>query len=281
MPRGQPFTRLCQLAARKPHAGRADLHIHTTASDGTYTPAQVVDLARLVGLSAVAITDHDTTAALPAARAAARGPSVEVIAGAEITAEYEGREVHLLAYYIDPENRDLAEALARLRQQRQQRFVETLRRLGLPQEVGSIGAPDAWGRRHLAELLVRAGKVATVRDAFRHYLRDGSPLVAPKLRLPAGQALELIRGAGGVAALAHPAYDATVADLAAFRSLGLGGVEVEYPAVQPARRRQLRDWADALGLAVTGGSDCHGPGRRGIGAHTISAEELDRLRQMA
>src|SRR5947209_6415560 len=104
MPAGSPFTTLCRLAARGPKAGRADLHLHTTCSDGTYTPAQVVNLARRCGLSALAITDHDTLGACAAARSAAAGTGVEVITGVEITAEFRAKELHLLAYFVAPDD---------------------------------------------------------------------------------------------------------------------------------------------------------------------------------
>jgi predicted metal-dependent phosphoesterase TrpH len=285
MPRHQPFTVLCQLAARGPHAGRADLHVHTTASDGTCTAAVVVDLARRAGLAALAVTDHDTLAAVPAARACAAGCGVEIVPGVEITAEHAGRELHLLAYFVALDHPGLNAALDALRAHRVQRFAEMIERLrvrgvsvDLRSESGAV-APDAVGRRHLAHLLVRSGRVATVRDAFRRYLHDRSEVVVPKKRLPAGEALALVRAAGGVAAWAHPTYDETRASLTELRALGLRAVEVEYPGVRPRRVRELRAWAEALGLAVTGGSDCHGPGRRSIGARTVSAAELDRLRR--
>src|SRR5262249_39371452 len=158
MPAGQPFTALCQSAARGPHAGRADLHVHTTHSDGSYTPAQVVELARRAGLSAVALTDHDTLAGLPDARRAAPRSALEVIAGAEITAEHRGREVHLLAYFVDPDHPGLAAALADVRRGRVERFgamVERLRGCGVPLGAGELRSlPEAPGRRHLAEALV-------------------------------------------------------------------------------------------------------------------------------
>jgi 3',5'-nucleoside bisphosphate phosphatase len=284
MPRRQPFTALCQLAARGPRAGRADLHVHTTASDGTYTPAQVVDLARRAGLAALAVTDHDTLAAVPAARACAAGSGVEIVSGVEITAEHAGRELHLLAYFVALDHPGLNAALDAIRTHRVQRFAEMIERLrargvSVEEEARSATA-DAVGRRHLAELLVRAGRAATVRDAFRRYLHDRSDVVVPKKRLPAGEALALVREAGGVAAWAHPAYDDTRERLTELYNLGLRAVEVEYPDVRAGRVRELRAWAETLGLAVTGGSDCHGPGPRSVGARTVSAAELDRLRQM-
>ena len=287
MPAQQPFTALCQAAARPRHAGRADLHLHTTYSDGSYTPAEVVDLARRCGLSAVAVTDHDTLGGVAPARAAAAGTGVEVVAGVEITAEYRGRELHLLGYFVAIDDPPLNAALATVRRHRAERFremVERLRQCGVHlsgEERQAPAAPEALGRRHLAELLVRAGRVRTVREAFTRYLGDNGPAAVPKKRLPAAEALALVRGAGGVAAWAHPPYDCTQDNLAELRAMGLAAVEAEYPDVRPSRGRQLRAWAAALGLAVTGGSDCHGPGRRAVGACTVSAEELERLRRAA
>ena len=282
MPTRQPFTALCQQAARGRHAGRADLHVHTTCSDGAYTPGQVVELARRSGLSAVAVTDHDTLDGVPAARAAAAGSGVEVVAGVEITAEYRGREMHLLGYFVAADDGALTEALARVCRHRVERFremLERLRRRGLTVEGDGLPAGTAApGRRHLAELLVRAGRVATVREAFRRYLGDASELVVPKRRLPVAEALALVAGAGGVAAWAHPAYDCTQESLRELRGLGLRAVEAEYPGAGRARTGELRAWAAGLGLAVTGGSDCHGPGRRAVGAWTVGADELERLR---
>jgi predicted metal-dependent phosphoesterase TrpH len=141
-------------------------------------------------------------------------------------------------------------------------------------------APDALGRRHLAEWLVRSGQVASVREAFARYLKDGSPAAAPKWRLPIGEAIALVRDAGGVASWAHPPPAAPFEQFAELRQLGLGAIEIEYPDIRPARNKRLREWAAKLGLAVSGGSDCHGPGPREVGCCTISADELRRLRQL-
>ncbi len=285
MPAGQPFTALCQLAARGQYAGRVDLHVHTTHSDGAYTPAQVVDLARRAGLAALAVTDHDTLGGVPAARAAA-GSAVEIVAGVEITTEYRHRELHLLSYFVALDHVGLTTALAEIRRHRLERFREMIERLrgrGVSlddAEQRVQGAPDALGRRHLAEMLVRARRVATVREAFLRYLGDRGDVAVPKKRLPVAEALALVRAAGGVAAWAHPAYDCTQEQLTELRALGLGAIEVEYPDVPRSRTLELRGWAGQLGLAVTGGSDCHGPGRRCVGSCTISGAEFGQLRQM-
>jgi predicted metal-dependent phosphoesterase TrpH len=283
MPARQPFTQLCQQLSRGPHAGRADLHLHTTFSDGTYTPAEVVDLARRSGLAAIAITDHDTTGGVAPARAAAAGTSLELVAGAEITAEYRGRELHLLAYFIDPDHAPLQNALLEIRRSRHERYhamIERLRDCGVSIENEALAvAPEALGRRHLAELLVRQGQAGSVREAFQRWLADGGRAVVPKRRLPVAEAIALVRQAGGVAAWAHPAYDTTLEALAELARLGLGAVEADFPDARPTRAAQLRAWAEALGLAVSAGSDCHGPGPRAIGARTLSDEDFARLRR--
>src|SRR5262249_30513310 len=149
MPARQPFTLLCQQLARSPLADRADLHLHTTASDGEYTPVQVVDLARRSGLAAIAVTDHDTLAGVAPAREASR--EVEVIAGVEITCEFRDRELHLLAYFIDEHHAGLNEALADLREARVSRFAEMVERLrgcGVSVEMETLpGNPQTLGRR--------------------------------------------------------------------------------------------------------------------------------------
>jgi predicted metal-dependent phosphoesterase TrpH len=286
MPARQPFTALCQAAARPRLAGRADLHLHTTHSDGAYTPQQVVDLARRSGLAAIAVTDHDTLAGIPAALAAA-GTGLEVIAGVEITTEYAGHELHLLAYFVRTDAGPLTAALATIRAHRVERYHEMVRRLRAGGVVlddegpQTVPAPDTLGRRHLAEWLVRSGQVASVREAFARYLKDGSPVAAPKWRLPVAEAISLVRAAGGVASWAHPPATASFEQLAELRRLGLAAVEVEYPEIRGARNRQLREQAANLGLAVSGGSDCHGPGPRTVGCTTVSGEELERLRRLA
>jgi hypothetical protein len=285
MPAGQPFTALCQLAARGPRAGRVDLHVHTTHSDGVYTPAQVVDLARRAGLAAVAVTDHDTLGGVAAAREAADGSSLEIVPGVEITSEHRRRELHLLGYFVALDHVGLTAALEDIRRHRVERFREMIERLrghgvSLAEEEQCVqGSPEALGRRHLAEMLVRARRVATVREAFQRYLGDRGGVAVPKKRLPVAEALALVGDAGGVAAWAHPPYDCTQEHLAELRDLGLGAVEVEYPDVRRSRVLELRGWAERLGLAATGGSDCHGPGRRGVGSCTISAPEFERLRE--
>lgn len=285
MPARQPFTQLCRQMAQPRNAGRSDLHLHTTYSDGSYTPAQVVDIARRSGLSAIAVTDHDTLEGIAPARAAARN-DLEIISGVEITAEFRGKELHLLAFFVDATNQPLQNSLASLRRDRVSRFhemVDRLRTLGVPMDLDGIlveGTGKTLGRRHLAEALVKSKQTATVREAFQRYLHDNGRAAVPKRRLPVSEAIALVRAAGGVAAWAHPTYDCSRESLFELRRLGMQAVEVEFPSARPSRSKKLRALASELELALAGGSDCHGPDEphRAVGARTIDALELLKLR---
>lgn len=281
MPSGSPFTLLCRVALA-PRGDRADLHAHTTASDGRYTPKQLLDVAVRTGLAAVAVTDHDTLAgSIEALRLAP--PGLEVVPAVELSCEVDGRETHVLGYFVDPSDPALNAALTRLCTDRAGRYGEMVGRLrrlgvGLPDSPGlPAGSP---GRRHLAAALVAAGRVGSVREAFDRYLDDGGPADVPKTRLEFAAGVALIRAAGGVASLAHPGPRVDRPTLARFRDNGLGAIEAEYPGFTNRRIAQLRTWAGELGLAVTGGSDCHGPDepRRALGARTVSLDELAILR---
>ncbi len=288
MPRRQPFTALCRAAASSGLTGRADLHVHTTHSDGVYTPAQVVELARRAGLRALAITDHDTISGIEPARAAA-GSQLEIIPAVEVSAEYQGREFHALGYFIRIDDADLLAALKRICAQRMARFwdmVERLRGCGVALNEASLSEPPnavSLGRRHLAQILVDERHVGSVQEAFVRYLSDHGRVVVPKERLPVAEAIRLIRGAGGVASWAHPSYDCTAENLATLRGLGLGAVEVAYPSRQQGRERRLRALVASVALAVSAGSDCHGPEPvdRTVGSRSVTAEELELLRSRA
>jgi len=153
--------------------------------------------------------------------------------------------------------------------------------LPLPSETSEIASETSSTLKAFAvlEVLVRARRVGSVREAFALYLKDGGRVAVPKRRLPVAEAIALVRGAGGVAAWAHPSYDCERGQVAELAGFGLGALEVDFPNNRATRGRELRAWATALGLAVSGGSDCHGPGRNALGSFGVSAQELDRLRQ--
>ena len=287
MPRHASFTTLCGRLAQLARPRRADLHVHTTASDGEFTPSQVVAGARQAGLCAVAITDHDTCAGIAEAQAAASPGQLEVIAGVEITAGYAGREVHLLGYFVRTDDASLSAALARVCVSRRERFHDFVAKLadrGTPLPADRVQLIEttspSLGRRHLAALLAACGFARSRAEAFHRFVGPLTGRVLPKWLIPVEEAIRLVRGAGGASSLAHPAADLTDDDWRVLAGAGLDALEAEYPWGRSAIALRLREVAGRFGLAVTGGSDCHGPRptQRRIGAHAITTEELAGLR---
>ena len=264
----------------------ADLHVHTTHSDGGCSPGEVVRAAANVGLSALAITDHDTLSAIAVARPEAARLGLELIPGVELTAVRDGREVHILGHFVGDDDPDLVAATSTLRLARAHRIasmVDRLEVLGLSVDLEALRRtfPRATlGRKHLSDWLVRTGQVAGHRDAFARYLGDEGPAHVEKPRLPWVDAITLIRGAGGVAGLAHPPYDLRSSTLREFVDAGLGSIEVGGPGIDARLGRRWRDWADELGLAPIAGTDFHSADRPGrwVGAVTTPEADLERLR---
>jgi 3',5'-nucleoside bisphosphate phosphatase len=246
----------------------------------------VVVAAARVGLGALAITDHDTVSALPIARPEAAWWGVELIAGVELTCEFEGRELHILGHFIRDDDPALCEAMTLLRAGRAQRLrtmTERLRALGLSisEEALKRAFPrSVLGRRHVAEYLARTGQVASVREAFAQYLGDGRPGCVDKVQLEAGRAISLIEAAGGVSALAHPPADLRELTLRALVELGLPAIEVDGPGFSRSLSRRLHAQADRLGLIGIAGSDFHATDRPGrwVGAVTTDRDQIERLR---
>ena len=287
MTRGfHPLHAVRRLPASQPRTG-ADLHVHTTHSDGVCSPCEVVAAAAAVGLAALAITDHDTVSALAIARPEAQRCGVELIDGVELTCGLHGREVHLLGYFIDADNCALLDAISGLqagRSGRLEAMAELLRKknLFLDLEILRRSFPRAvLGRRHVAEYLARTGQVASVREAFAEYLGDEGPAFVAKPQLDVVAAISLIRSAGGVAALAHPAYNLRAETLRTLAAAGLAGIEVAGPGISNRLGRRFRDWADQLHLVPVAGSDFHMADRPGrwVGAIATPLADLDRLRQ--
>ena len=145
----------------------------------------------------------------------------------------------------------------------------------------TAAASPSPGRRTLANLLHETGRVGSVREAFARWLADGRPADVPKARLPLAEAIGLVRGAGGVSSLAHPTAALTLPQLTTLREMGLQAVEADYPSHRASRSKELRQWASTIGMAITGGSDCHGPDSNAVGKCGVTAEELTALRQLA
>jgi predicted metal-dependent phosphoesterase TrpH len=274
---------------------RIDLHTHSTASDGTDSPAGVVAAAAAAGLDVLALTDHDTTSGWDAA-AAALPRGMSLVRGAEFSCVTPGRNgekdisVHLLGYLFDPRHPAIAAEQLRLRTERVARLrlmTERMAAAGFPVDVDTVFAllPDGGsaGRPHLARALVGAGVVASVDEAFAKLLYTGSPYYVERVDTPATTAVAMVRAAGGVAVFAHPLArrrgrvvdKQTIAELA---TAGLAGLEVDHPDHAPADRALLRGLAAELDLVVTGSSDYHGTNKTTpIGAETTDPAQLEAL----
>lgn len=268
---------------------RADLHSHSTASDGTCPPAEVMNQARQAGLEVIALTDHDTVAGHAEARAALP-PGLTLLPGMELSCRLDGHSLHMLAYLFDPAEPELAAELAVIRNSRIDRaraMVTRLNELGAPvswAQVTAIAAGGVVGRPHVARALAESGVVASPADAFSpDWIGTGGRAHVPRYALDPVRGIALVRGAGGVTVLAHPRAasrgwvisDEAIARLAA---AGLTGIEVEHPDQDHAQREHLRALATDLGLVASGGSDDHGglTGYR-LGCDTISPENYQRL----
>ncbi len=266
-----------------PPSRRADLHTHSTASDGAASPACLVEQARAAGLAAVALTDHDTVSGVAAARVAAARLDIEVIAGVELSAVEDDGEVHILGLHLMTAE-TLEPMLEQLREARVRRAVtmlELLNALGVPVTMGDVmtqAGTAAVGRPHVARALIATGWAKDERDAFDRFLGGGRPAYVAKQRLPIVDAVRMIHDAGGVAVLAHPGRQGTLARLTALRNAGLDGVEVRHPSHSAEDEARLAAIAGALALLPSGGSDWHGAmdGPRVLGAVSVPAEWSDR-----
>ncbi len=254
-----------------------DLHVHSTASDGSLTPEAVVALGKARGLAALALTDHDTVAGLDAALAAGERLGIEVIPGIEISARYAGGggSMHILGYFIDHRHPGLDGQLAVLQQARADRnpqIIEKLNKLDIHITMDDVRAASGGGqigRPHIARALLAAGYISHVQEAFDRYLKSGGAAYVPKFRFPPEQAIALIRDAGGLAVLAHPftlgigespALKKLVGDL---QALGLTGLEVFYPEHSPGQQDFYLQLCRQFALLPTGGSDFHGDNKEG------------------
>lgn len=271
-----------------------DLHTHSSVSDGTESPAELMAAAAAAGLDAIALCDHDTFDGLDDAAEAAAGLGVELLRGIEISAELDGQSVHLLGYGARPDHPGLLAELELVRDGRTQRIPRMLARLAaagmpVPAEVldRHIGDSPSVGRPHLADAMVELGYVADRREAFDGWLADDRPIFVPRYGIPLRRALELVRAAGGAAVIAHPwgrqsrevLNEAVLAELAGAGLLD--GLEVDHQDHDEQIRAELRALAQALDVLVTGSSDYHGVGKlgHGLGCNTSSAEVYGELRR--
>lgn len=267
---------------------RADLHIHTTASDGLLSPSDLVSAAAARGLAAIAITDHDVTDGVEEAARAGQRAGLDVLAGVEINTDHGTTEIHVLGYCMDIANARFQKTIGWLREGRLNRaraMVDRLRALGCPLDwdsVVEIARPGAIGRPHLADALVRAGFAASRHDAFNRFLGNNGPAYVPRQRFDATEAIRAIRDAGGVPVVAHPAKIGNDSLIRPLAEAGLLGIEARHPDHSLRDADHYRRMADALGLLWTGGSDFHGNNEaRPLAGVTVPLEQARKVRAAA
>jgi predicted metal-dependent phosphoesterase TrpH len=261
---------------------RLDLHIHSTASDGAWTPAAVVRAAAR-RLDVIALTDHDTLAGVEQARSAAADLPLQVIPAVELSSTHEGREVHILGYFVDPSAPGLRrhEALAvGARERRMEEIIKRLGAQGIHVQMSAViqaAGPDrsTLGRPHLARALVQAGHASSIPDAFDRWIGDAQPAFVPVALVDPAGAVDVVRSAGGIAVWAHPPSDMVDALLPGLVRAGLGGLEVYRPRVGADQIGRLERTARSAGLFMTGGSDWHTPDAGSqLGDFHVTADEL-------
>jgi 3',5'-nucleoside bisphosphate phosphatase len=246
--------------------GKVDLHIHTTASDGKYTPVEIVQKARDNGLAYIAICDHDTTeGVIPAQQAAANFPGLTVIAGVEINTDISDGELHILGYAFDNNNIELKSTLERLKESRigrAQKMIQKLHNLGIDidfERVRELAGTGSVGRPHIAQAMLEKGYIGNFKEAFNRYISRGGPAYVERDKITPAEAIKLITRSRGIPVMAHPLtyleFEPLISDL---KAAGLMGLEVYYNNYSPDQIRDLLRIADCYGLIPTGGSDFHG-----------------------
>jgi 3',5'-nucleoside bisphosphate phosphatase len=270
---------------------RIDLHVHSNASDGTDSPAEVARRAAAAGLDVVALTDHDTMAGIASATAALP-PGLTLVPGLELSCLDDGRSMHLLGYLCDPGDPALAAETELIRDDRVHRaraMVARLAELGAPvtwEQVAVIAGDAVVGRPHIARALAEAGVVATPADAFTaEWIADGGRAHVGRYAPDAARGIALVRAAGGVPVLAHPrspGYEIADEVVAGLAAAGLAGLEVFHPDHDHSERTRLTQLANSLDLVMTGGSDDHGAfNDSGLGSETTPPEQYERLLALA
>ena len=273
---------------RRPGKRGVDLHSHTNASDGEHSPEELVALARDRGLAVLALTDHDTTAGIERAlAAAARAGDIELIPGVELSTDVPGHEIHVLGYFVNFRNPEFLAMINKFhdgRIGRAEKIVAKLEGLGAPisfARVQEIAGDGSIGRPHVAQALVEAGHVSTMKAAFDQFLANDKPAYVEHYSLPPTEAVKLILSAGGVPVLAHPrGVVQFVPDLV---TAGLLGLECYYPEYAEHEQRELVELARRYGLIATGGSDFHGLHKMGhlsgLGKIYVPPEAVEKLRR--
>ena len=266
----------------------ADLHIHTHFSDSTSSPKEVIEQAHKKGLNCIAITDHDTVDGIKPTMEAAKKYEIEVLPGVELSSEANGKDIHVLGYLFDIDNTFLLNQLdimQNTRIERMKKIIFKLDALGIKnialEEVCALAQSKSVGRPHIATILVKRGVVRTIKDAFDKYLAEGAAAYVPKHKITPGEAIKMIKGAGGVAVLAHPHITQVDELIPSLVREGLDGLEVYYPNTFESSLKFYENLAKKYNVLATGGSDAHGEAKKNtyVGKIKIPYELVEQLKK--
>jgi len=266
---------------------RADLHLHTTYSDGALQPKDLVQHAYAAGLSVISITDHDHVGAIDEAREAGKSLGVEVVPGVELSVALNDKDIHLLAYFFDHTNKKLLDYLAFFRYERlkrAERIVQKLNDINIPLKLDAVldqAGIGSVGRPHIASALLEEGLTVTYHEAFMKYIGAGAPAYEKKYQLSPSEATQLVAQAGGLSFLAHPGKYTTDIELSTLIQAGLDGIEVVHPSHNEARQEFYRGVVHQYFLLECGGSDYHGGKKNDdqvLGVYTVPLEVVEDMR---
>lgn len=268
--------------------GQADLHLHTSYSDGAHLPHELLKKAKAAGLSAISITDHDTVGAIAEAKEIGLGLGVEVIPGVELSAAFDAGEIHILGYFFDVDDPGMLAALDLFRERRLrriERIIDKLNKLNIPLSMDAVlemATGDSVGRPHVANAMVSYGHADSYYQAFHRYLGDGRPAFERKENFTPEETIRLIADAGGLSFLAHPGTMVNEALIKRLIDAGLDGIEVVHPSHTPEQSKYYRKIVDQYYLLESGGSDYHGGLKnddRTLGTVTIPLTAVDIMRR--
>ncbi|EGW36252.1 PHP domain-containing protein [Desulfosporosinus sp. OT] len=268
----------------------ADLHCHTTASDGLLTPTELICSAAELGLKGIGITDHDTIQGWQEAEEAGEKHQIRILRGIELSTEWQGKEVHILGYDLDGSSSFLNDKLRYLRQAREHRMLKILDRLeaqGIDinvDEVQQFAQGESIGRPHIAHALMERGYVSSIGEGFDRYIGMGAPAYVPRYKMTPEEGIELVRAAHGVAVLAHPGVHRLEEGIPTWVKVGLQGIEVFHSDHNPEDERKFHTIAQKYQLLITGGSDFHGealkPGVK-LGGWGVSLNVIQQILDLA
>lgn len=256
----------------------ADLHLHTNASDGEYSPQEVVKAAQEQGFSTIAITDHDTLSGIEEAQETCQKLGIELISGIEISTTWEGREIHILGYFLENADANFLEKLTEMKNSRKDRINKMVKRLNdlgykiSLDKVQEIAGEGAIGRPHVAKALLEKKYVKSIKEAFIKLLSPGCPAYIPRYKITPFKAIELIKGISGIPVIAHPGINPDDDIIFELAKKGLSGIEVWHPEHNETLTKKYHEIAKKCGLLVTGGSDWHGHNKEGSSLGTIKLD---------